>query len=92
VQQAIVDRIREAAFVIADVTDDRRNTLIEAGIAMGADRPLHLLCRTPDDGPSKTRFMFQDREMEWYRTPMERVGAVYRMARPYRRRVFAPAD
>jgi len=92
VQQAIVDRIREAAFVIADVTDDRRNTLIEAGVAMGADRPLHLLCRTPDGGPSKTRFMFQDREMEWYRTPMERVGAVYRMARPYRRRVFAAAN
>ena len=38
VQEAIIDHIRRAAVVIADVTDDHKNTLIETGIALGAAR------------------------------------------------------
>jgi hypothetical protein len=91
VQQAIVNRIRDAAFVIADVTDDNRNTLIEAGIARGADIPLHLLCALPSTTPPKTRFMFQDMEVSWYKNSLERIGAAYRIAKKYRRRVLAPA-
>jgi hypothetical protein len=68
-QRAIIDRIRNAAFVIADVSDGNRNSLIEAGSL-------------------KTRFMFQDREIHWYRTPLERIGTVYRLARAYRRRIL----
>ena len=36
VQEAIIDHIRRAAVVIADVTDDHKNTLIETGIALGS--------------------------------------------------------
>jgi hypothetical protein len=88
VQQAIIDRIRNAAFIIADVTEDNRNSLIEAGVALGAGTPLHLLCKLPTDGSRKRRFMFEDMEMNWYENPLERLGTVYRIASIYRRRVF----
>jgi hypothetical protein len=87
-QQEIVDQISNAAFVIADVTDDNRNTLIESGVARGAGVPLHLICRLPADGNRKTRFMLQDMEISWYSSPLERLGAIYRISRRYRRRVL----
>ena len=64
--------------------------LIEAGIARGADVPLHLICRLPANGSRKTRFMLQDMEVHWYTSPLEQIGAIYRTARRYRRRVLAP--
>ena len=88
VQEAIIDRIRNAGFVIADVTDDNRNSLIEAGVALGAGVPLHLLCQPPADGSLKRRFMFEDREMNWYNSPAERLGSVYRIGKIYKRRIF----
>lgn len=90
VQQAIVDRIRNAAFVIADVSDDNRNSLIEAGIAIGTGTALHLICQLTSDGPRKKRFMFEDKEVNWYGSPQERLGAVYRISKRYRRRVLTP--
>jgi TIR domain len=90
VQQAIIERIRRAAFVVADVTDDNRNSLIEAGVALGSGTPLHLLCQAPSSDSRKKRFMFEDREMNWYETPLERLGALYRIAKMYRRRVLTP--
>jgi TIR domain len=90
VQQAIIDRIRRAAFVLADVSDDHRNSLIESGIAMGSGTPLHLMCRVPENGSLKRRFMFEDMEMNWYRNPLERLATAYRIARLYRRRVYYP--
>ena len=89
-QEAIVEQIRGAAFVIADVTDDNRNALIESGIARGAGVPLHLTCRLPEDGNRKTRFMLQDMEVNWYSNSLDRIGAMYRIARKYRRRIFTP--
>jgi TIR domain len=89
VQEEIIDPIRNAGFVIADVSDDHRNSLIEAGVALGAGTPLHLLCRLPSDGSFKRRFMFEDREMNWYQSSLERLGSVYRIGKMYRRRVFA---
>jgi hypothetical protein len=90
-QKEIVTRIQEAAFVIADVSDDHKNSMIEAGIALGAGIPLHIMSRRPETGPLKTRFMFQDMEVNWYDNPVERLGIVYRIARTYRRRVYADA-
>jgi TIR domain len=87
-QEAIVEQIRGAAFVIADVTDDNRNSLIESGIARGAGVPLHLICRLPENSSRKTRFMLQDMEINWYSNSLERIGAVYRIARRYRRWVL----
>jgi hypothetical protein len=89
-QEAIVGQIRDAAFVIADITQDNRNTLIECGIARGAGVPLHLLCALPADGNRKTRFMLQDMEINWYRDPLEQIGIVYKIARRHRRQVLAP--
>jgi hypothetical protein len=91
VQRAIVDRIQNASFCIADVSDDNKNSLIEAGVALGAGTPLHLLSKPPQDNSYKTRFLFQDLEMNWYSNPLERIAHGYRIARAYRRRVFPPS-
>jgi TIR domain len=91
-QDAIVQQIRGAAFVIADVTDDNRNSLIESGVARGAGVPLHLICRLPADGNRKTRFMLQDLEVNWYTDPLERIGIMYRISRRYRRTVLMPSN
>jgi hypothetical protein len=89
VQKAIVDRIQRAAFCIADVSNDSRNSLIEAGAALGAGTPLHLISLPPADGSWKRRFMFEDIEMNWYRNAIERIGSAYRIARKYRRRIVS---
>jgi hypothetical protein len=89
VQEGVARRIKNAAFVIADVSDDNKNSLIEAGIAMGSGTPLHLICRRPDDGAFKRRFMFEDMEMNWYDNGLDKVGIVHKIARLYKRRVFA---
>jgi TIR domain len=89
VQTAIIDLISRAAVLIADVSDDHRNTLIEAGIAMGSGTPLKLMCREPPAGePLKKRFMFEGQELYWYRTPEERFGLCYYFARQFRRQVY----
>jgi hypothetical protein len=88
-QSAIIDLIRRAAVVIADVSDDHRNTLIETGIAMGSGTRLKLMCREPADGTTvKKRFMFEGQEFHWYRSAEERLGLGYYFARQFRRRVY----
>ncbi|HNC31945.1 MAG TPA: toll/interleukin-1 receptor domain-containing protein [Cyclobacteriaceae bacterium] len=88
VQQEIRNRIRQSLFVIADVTDDHRNSLIEAGVAMGAGVPLHLMSKVPENNSLKRRFMFEDIEMNWYQTPAERLAIAYKIASMYRRHVY----
>jgi hypothetical protein len=89
VQTAIIDLIRRAAVLIADVSDDHRNTLIEAGVAMGSGTRLKLMCCEPPAGvPLKKRFMFEGQEFFWYRTPEERLGLCCYFARQFRRRVY----
>ena len=92
VQTAIIDVIRRAAVVIADVSDDHRNTLIEAGIAMGCGTRLKLMCREPPAGaPLKKRFMFEGQEFFWYRSAEERLALCCYFARQFRRRVYVRA-
>jgi hypothetical protein len=88
VQNAIVDHIRRAALMIADVTDDHRNTLIEAGIAMGCGTQLKLIVHAPGGEIPKKRFMFEGQELYPYRTEEEKLGLCYWIARQYRRRVY----
>jgi hypothetical protein len=89
VQSAIIDLIRRAAVVIADVSDDHRNTLIEAGVAMGSGTMLKLMCQEPPPGsPLKKRFMFEGQELYWYRTPEQRLGLCYFFAKQFRRQVY----
>jgi TIR domain len=88
-QQAIINLIRQAAMVIADVTDDNRNTLIETGIAMGSGVPLRLMSRTGPDGVlTKRRFMYEGQHYQWYRSDEERLGLSYRFAHEVRRQIY----
>ncbi len=89
-QKAIIDRITNAAFCVADVSDDNKNSLIEAGVALGAGTALHLIAARPADGSLKRRFMFEDMEMNWYSSSLERLAKVYLIGRRYRRRVIIP--
>jgi hypothetical protein len=89
-QQEIIDRIQNAQYVLADISENHANSLIEAGVARGAGVRLHLICKTPESGELRTRFMFRDLEVNWYQSALERIGAAHRIARLYRRRVFNP--
>ena len=85
----ITGLIRRAALTIADVSGNKRNTLIEAGIAMGAGRRLKLISRKPARSrPPKKPFMFEGQEFEWYETPEERLCLCHFFARKFRRRVY----
>ncbi len=88
IQEAIIDSVRRAMVVIADVTDDHRNTLIEAGIALGSGTPVKLIAHTPDGILPKKRFMFEGQELHGYSSPEERLGICYWIARQYRRRIY----
>jgi hypothetical protein len=89
VQKEITDRIQRAAVMIADVSDDHRNTLIETGIAMGSGTRLRLMCRAPPSGaPPKKAFMFEGLELCWYHTPEEQLGLYYYFAHQFRRRIY----
>ncbi len=73
-------------------TDHHFNTYIEAGVARGADTPLHVMSQVPESGKKFTRWMFWDLEVNWYRNDAERIAIAHRIARMYRRRVFLPAS
>ena len=87
-QTEIVDRIRNSEFVIADVTDNRANSLIEAGIARGANVRLHLICKVPESGEAQMCFMLRDIEVGRYRDAVERIAVLHGIARKYRRHVY----
>ncbi len=87
-QADVVDRITNAEFVLADITDDRPNSLIEAGIARGAGIPLHLICKAPDSGSLRIPFMLRDKEPRRYKDSIERLAVIHAIARGYRRHVY----
>ncbi len=89
-QNEIIKRIRQAEFVLADITANPLNTLIETGIALGAGTHLHIMCKKADSADDKTRFMFQTSDIKWYADELERIGRVHSVARKYRRRVYVP--
>lgn len=84
-QKEIIDLISDALFMLADISDDNNNTMIEAGVARGAGTRLHLLARGE---PKPTRFMFRDLEVSFYSNDVEMLGIVHRIAYSYRRRVL----
>jgi hypothetical protein len=92
-QPEIVERITSSTFAIFDISDDDKepddrsgsqalNTCIEAGIAIGAGVPMHLIARGPRRDPP---FMFRNREVFYYETPLDLIGLMRRLSRPYRR-------
>jgi hypothetical protein len=85
IQQVIIDLIRRAFFVIADISEENLNTCVEAGVALGAGRRLHLVAAAPRHRPP---FIFRDQQVWHYGDDADLVGRVHRIAYPYRRRVL----
>jgi hypothetical protein len=85
IQKYIIERVREACLVIADISEENLNTCIETGIALGAKRPLHLVCHEPRRKPP---FMFRDQQVWYYEDDAQLLGIVHKLVFPYRRRVL----
>ena len=84
-QQQIIDRIRSSYVMIADITDERFNTCIEAGIARGAGVDLFLVAKNKRHTPP---FMFRDMNVLYYNDECELLAIIHRVLRPYRRKVL----
>lgn len=85
----IVSRIEKAALVIADLSGDRRNTMIEVGAAIALDKELRLLVKNDPPGTApKKAFMLEGREVFGYDSPEEHLSLCYNFARQYRRKVY----
>lgn len=84
-QEEIVSRIKTCRFAIIDVTDDKLNTCIEAGIALGAGVELYLIAGGPRRTPA---FMFRHKNVFDYHDDVELIGLVHKLALPHRRRVI----
>lgn len=82
VQMQIIGRIRDASFCLFDITEDRLNSCIEAGVALGANTPFELICRGPRRRPP---FLFRHRQVWFYDSPTELVGLVRKLSLPFRR-------
>lgn len=82
VQAQIVKRIKEAELCIFDISDDRLNSCIEAGIALGSGARFELISLVPRRRPP---FMFRDRQVFFYEDHGDLVGLISRLAHPYRR-------
>lgn len=85
IQKTICERIAQATLVIADISNEKLNTCIEAGIARGAGRDLYLVAIEPRQKPP---FIFRDMQVWFYSNDLELLGILYRIAYPYRRRVL----
>lgn len=85
VQESIINRINNAYFMIADISEDNLNTCIEAGIARGTCTKLYLIAKEPRRSPP---FMFRDSQVFHYANNSELLGLVHRIIYPHRRRVI----
>jgi hypothetical protein len=85
VQREIVDRIKGAYFCIGDISADNTNTLIEMGIARGADVRYQLVAAEPRHRPP---FMFRDNEVYHFETDAELLSIIHRIIYPYRRYII----
>jgi len=85
IQQEIVNWITGAFMMVADISEENLNTCIEAGVAVGAKTPLHLLAAGPRHKPP---FMFRDQQVWYYENDVELLGIVHNLVLPYRRRII----
>jgi TIR domain len=81
-QKQIVERIGTSAISIFDISNDRLNTCIEAGIARGAGARYELVCKGPRRHPP---FIFRDKQVRFYDTPAELLGLVRKLVFDFRR-------
>ena len=104
-REAIVAKIIAANLVFADlacITDDASktlrpnlNTCIEAGIAMGARRPVFVTALDPAscnpevrDKTTQLPFMFRNHSIQWYADAVDFLAQIHRLALATRRRII----
>jgi hypothetical protein len=63
VQKTIREQIMNAAITIADISKDNINSLIEAGIVLGARKELKLVSSDPRH---RAPFMLSDQQVHYY--------------------------
>jgi hypothetical protein len=85
IQREITNMITNSYVMIADISKENLNTCIEAGIAIGANAPVHLLS---GGARQKPPFMFRDRQIWYYENDMELLGIIHKLVAPYRRHVI----
>lgn len=76
IQQVITDLLRRAFMIVTDISEENLNTCIEAGIALGAQRRLHLIAGAPRRRPP---FMFRDQQVWHYADDGDLVGLIHRI-------------
>ena len=81
-QQQIVHKIADSAIAIFDISEDRLNTCIEAGVARGAGSRYELICKAPRRRPP---FLFRDKQVFFYETTTELLGLVRKLVFDLRR-------
>ncbi len=85
VQQEITNMVVNSCLMVADVSKENLNTCIEAGIAIGANVPVHLLS---EGERRKPPFMFRDRQIWHYENDVDLIGLVHKLVLPYRRHMI----
>jgi hypothetical protein len=83
----IIERIRNAFFMMADISGLRVNVLIECGIAIGAKVPIYYV-QQQETERHRPPVMLGSVEPRVYRDEVELIGAIHRIAYPYRRRIL----
>jgi len=82
-QSHIVEKISKSALSIFDITDNRLNSCIEAGVARGAGVRYELVSLEPRHSPEP--FLFRDKQVFFYKTPAELLGLVRKLVLDFRR-------
>jgi hypothetical protein len=85
IREAITENISQSSLVIADISDNNINSCIEAGIAIGAQKPLRLVARLPR---GKVPFMLSNYQVLNYSDDLELLSTIHQIAFPFRRRVL----
>lgn len=85
VHSSIISLIRDAVWVLADVSGNNLNTCIEAGAARGAAVDCTLVASKPYQ---QQPFMLRGMELKTYDDEVDLLAIVHRAARAYRRKVL----
>ena len=84
-RETITESITYAYLVIADISENNPNTLIEAGIALGARKNLRMVVRkSSTDKENEPPYMLNNTQIETYADDKELLQKVHRIAYEFR--------